>query len=234
MPASSGSSNPPSGGRPTPGRPLLLVKNLRVKREERLVLNGVSLVLHQGEKICIIGPNGSGKTTLLETLLGFLPFEGEITFMGKSLRKEKDFAQARKKIGYVFQDPDDQLFCPTVYDEIAFGPLNMKVPKERIPEIVNRCLSIFNAEHLRDKYTYRLSGGEKRIVSVACVLATDPTLLLLDEPTSGLDPERTERILGFLKETDKAVILVTHSREVVESLNWRCYLLNHGNLSQLK
>ena len=209
---------------------ILSVKNLKVKLEDREVLKGVNFSLKEGEKIFITGPNGAGKTTFLETLMGFVPFNGEISFKGNRLKKEEDFNVLRGKVGYVFQNPDDQLFAPTVEEELAFAPLVKGLKRKEVKEIVEKTLKEFEIEHLRDKPTYKLSGGEKRIVSVACVVTMKPEVILLDEPTTGLDRNKWKKLADFFERTGSSLVVVTHDLELMERLKWKRYLMEGGEL----
>ncbi len=209
---------------------VLSVEDLRVKLEGREVLKGVNFSLKKGEKVFITGPNGAGKTTFLETLMGFVPFEGEILFKGKHLKSEDDFALLRGRVGYVFQNPDDQLFAPTVEEELAFAPLVKGIKREQVKEIVERTLREFEIKHLRNKPTYKLSGGEKRIVSVACVVTMDPEVILLDEPTTGLDRNKWEKLVEFFERTGSSLVVVTHDTKLMERLGWKRYVMEDGKL----
>ena len=210
---------------------ILEARDIEVFRGEKRVLNGLSLVVEEGEKVCIAGSNGSGKTTLLESLLGFIPINrGTILFRGKPLKEEKDFQGFRPLAGYVFQEPDNQLFSPTVEEELAFGPLNIGVKREKIPALVEKTLKSLGIEHLKGATTFHLSGGEKRLVALATVVIMDPPLLLLDETTTGLDPRHQKTVFEFLKRTEKSVVLVTHDRETREVLGWKTYTLQEGRL----
>ncbi len=212
---------------------LLSLNNLTVILKEQIILNKINFSLSSGEKVFILGPNGAGKTTLIETIMGFVPFQkGQIKFKGKVVANEKDFQELRKNIGYVFQNPDDQLFSPTVEEELAFGPLNLGWDRKRIKEKVSEILAFFNIEHLRHKNTYELSGGEKRIVSIACVLTMEPELLIMDEPSNGLDEKNFKILVEFLKNTDKSVIVVTHDKDLVKELSWKTYFLREGKLTE--
>ncbi|SMO66424.1 cobalt/nickel transport system ATP-binding protein [Balnearium lithotrophicum] len=214
---------------------ILSTRNLKVSLDNREVLRGVNFSIREGEKVFITGPNGAGKTTFLETLMGFVEIEeGVVFYRGKELKKEKDFKILRGKVGYVFQNPDDQLFAPTVEEELAFAPLIKGLKRERVKEIVERTLKLFSIENLRDKPTYKLSGGEKRIVSVACVLTMEPELILLDEPTAGLDSERWKLLKKFFESTEVSLLVVTHDRELLDSLNWPVFKMENGALSQVR
>ncbi len=212
---------------------LLSLNNLTVILKEQIILNKINFSLSSGEKVFILGPNGAGKTTLIETIMGFVPFQkGQIKFKGKVVANEKDFQELRKNVGYVFQNPDDQLFSPTVEEELAFGPLNLGWDRKRIKEKVSEILAFFNIEHLRHKNTYELSGGEKRIVSIACVLTMEPELLIMDEPSNGLDEKNFRILVEFLKNTNKSVIVVTHDKDLVRELSWKTYFLREGKLTE--
>jgi len=210
---------------------VLRVEELTVRRGKRKVLDGISFSLRVGEKFIIAGDNGAGKTTLIETVMGFIPAEGgRIYLKGREVRNEEDFYALRTTVGYVFQNPDDQLFSLTVEEELAFAPLNLKLSREEVERRIDRVLKAFSIEHLREKTIHSLSGGEKRIVSIACVLTMEPEALILDEPTTGLDRKRFSRLVEFLKETDKSVIVVTHDVELIKSLGWKVYRLENGKL----
>jgi len=209
---------------------VLSVEDLRVKVENRQVLKGIKFSLKEGEKVFITGPNGAGKTTFLETLMGFVPFEGKILFRGKELVTENDFSALRGRVGYVFQNPDDQLFAPTVEEELAFAPLVKGLKRGRVKEIVDKALKEFDIEHLREKPTYKLSGGEKRIVSVACVVTMEPEVIFLDEPTTGLDRIKWEKLVGFFERTESSLVVVTHDEMLMEALGWKRLKMEDGVL----
>jgi len=209
--------------------PLLEVKNLTVKRGNKTVLKNFNLSLGWGEKLILAGANGVGKTTLAETILGFIPFEGEIIFDGKPVREKSDFKKLRRKVGYVFQNPDDQLFMPTVREELAFGPENLGLPAEEIERRIERVALKLGIKSLLDKPVFELSYGQKRLVSIACVLTMEPPLLILDEPTNGLDRENWERVLSFLEKTPNAVLVITHDRELIRRLRWKVVYLSELN-----
>lgn len=176
------------------------------------VLDGASVQLKAGQRLSIAGPNGAGKSTLLRIALGLQhPTSGTVTIFGKERRVEADFHEVRRRIGLVFQDPDDQLFCPTVAEDIAFGPLNLGRTKGEALAIVDKVLTDLNLMHLRDRITHKLSGGEKRLVTLATVLAMEPEALLLDEPTNALDTKNEARLLEILQGLPQAILLVSHN-----------------------
>ena len=216
-------------------KPLLEVRNLTVRRGNRTVLRNFNLFLGEGEKIVLAGANGVGKTTFAETILGFIPFEGEIIFEGKPVKGKRDFRELRKRVGYVFQNPDDQLFMPTVREELAFGPENLGLSRDQIAARVSKVARKFGLENLLDVPTFNLSFGQKRLVSIACILTMEPKLLLLDEPTNGLDRENWLRVAEFLQSFRGSAIVITHDRELIKFLRWRVvYLSELDFVSSLK
>lgn len=176
------------------------------------VLNGACLQLEAGQRLALTGPNGSGKSTLLRITLGLQrPSSGAVTIFGRQRQAEADFHEVRRRVGLVFQDPDDQLFCPTVAEDIAFGPLNLGKTRDEVLGIVDQVLRDLDLMHLKDRITHKLSGGEKRLVTLATVLAMDPEVLLLDEPTNALDTKNEARLLEILQSLPQAIVLVSHS-----------------------
>ncbi len=195
------------------------------------VLNEASLSLAPGERISITGPNGVGKSTLLRIIVGLLfPDRGQVKLDGKVCTSERDFTEMRRRVGMVFQDADDQLFCPTVAEDIAFGPLNLGKSRDEVLDIVNDVLTRLKLMHLRDRVTHKLSGGEKRLVTLATVLAMDPDVLLLDEPTNALDVENEARLVEILNGLPQAIILVTHNPQFRDKVAPKGYGLVAGQL----
>lgn len=175
------------------------------------VLRGVSLRIAAGERVAVVGANGTGKSTLLRIALGLIrPKHGSVRAFGQPCLREADFVDVRRRVGLVFQDPDDQLFCPTVAEDIAFGPLNLGHTRAEALRMVDEVLDQLALGHLRDRVTHHLSGGEKRLVTLATVLVMRPDVLMLDEPTNALDPENEERLLSILLALPQAILLVSH------------------------
>ncbi len=198
---------------------------------QRPVLDGAQFVLHAGERIGLVGPIGCGKTTLLHLIVGLLkPTAGTVFAFGSPREKEKDFHEVRRRAGLVFQYADDQLFCPTVIEDVAFGPLNLGKSPAEARAIASETLRMLNLEGFEERITYKLSGGEKRLVSLATVLAMQPDVLLLDEPTAGLDADSKQRIASVLDELPQAMIIVSHEHGFVMNLKTRCVHMENGQL----
>ncbi|CRL11890.1 Cobalt import ATP-binding protein CbiO [Phaeobacter italicus] len=197
------------------------------------VLEGASMQLAPGERLALIGPNGAGKSTLLKIIMGLLaPTSGSVAAFGQIRRQESDFHEVRRRIGLVFQDADDQLFCPTVAEDVAFGPLNLGRSKEEALAIVDQILARLGLLHLRDRVTHKLSGGEKRLVTLATVLAMEPDVLILDEPTNALDPDNYARLVDILRSLDQAVLLVSHDPDFRKEIASGGYRLEQRQLSR--
>lgn len=212
---------------------VLRVQDLRYRHEHggRPLLDGVSFTLRTGERLGLAGANGSGKSTLLQLLMGLLPAEaGDITLLGVRCRRERDFVPLRGRVGLLFQDSDDQLFCPTVEEDVAFGPLNQGHPPARVGEIVTQTLQRLDLMHLRKRPVHRLSGGEKRLVALAGLLAMDPEVLLLDEPTTGLDEQAQQRLTALLLALPQAMLVVSHDAAFLDAVATRRLVLRDGRL----
>lgn len=207
------------------------VKNLdHTYPDGTVALRNVSFRITHGESVAIIGANGAGKSTLLLHLNGHLtPTSGEIRIGDFPLTKAT-LPAVRRTVGMVFQDPDDQLFMPTVYDDVAFGPLNLGLPEKDIEERVSRALEKVDASHLAAKPPYHLSAGEKKRVSIATVLSMSPDILVMDEPSSGLDPFSRRQILTLLKEFSHTRILTSHDLDMVMELCKRVIVLHQGEI----
>ncbi|MFP4477618.1 MAG: energy-coupling factor ABC transporter ATP-binding protein [Desulfatibacillaceae bacterium] len=197
----------------------------------RRVLRHVDFTLHQGQKLGIVGPNGSGKTTFLQVIMGVQPVSGgSIRAFGKPVETEKDFRELRKRVGFVFQDADDQLFCPTVLEDVAFGPLNLGKSPDEARDIAVRTLRDLHLSGFENRVPYRLSGGEKRLVALATVLSMEPDVLLLDEPTTGLDRDTLEHITTILENLDKTLLIVSHEYDFLARATTEIYGMEDGSL----
>ena len=196
------------------------------------VLENLCFQLHDGEKVGLIGPNGSGKTTLFHIIMGLMkPNSGNIEIFGREIKEENDFRSVRQKIGLLFQDADDQLFSPTVLEDVAFGPLNQGKSVKEAKDIAGQTLSSLGLEGFENRITHKLSGGEKKLVSLATVLAMKPKVLLLDEPTTGLDTETTERIINILNEIDISYIFISHNIDFIVQTAYKIYGMINGQIS---
>lgn len=188
-----------------------------------VALTDISLRMEEGEKVAVVGPNGAGKSTLLHLIAGFrMPFQGDVLIRGRKLEKETA-DDIRKDLGLLFQDPDDQIFMPTVEEDVAFGPLNLKL--EDIDGRVTRSLASTGVASLAKRRPYTLSHGEKKRVAIAGILAMDPKILLLDEPTSGLDPKARADFVQLLKGMRSTMLIATHDLEAAAEIADRVLVL---------
>ncbi|MBI5845886.1 MAG: ABC transporter ATP-binding protein [Deltaproteobacteria bacterium] len=197
---------------------------------KREALSGVGFRITHGECVGIVGANGAGKSTLLRHLNGYWVPENGTVQIGDFPVTKKTVKYVRRTVGMVFQDPDDQLFMPTVYDDVAFGPLNMGLEPQEVAERVNRALETVGAGHLADRPPYRLSGGEKRAVAVATVLSMSPDILVLDEPTSNLDPRARRSVMELLRSFVHTRIIATHDLDMVLDLCPRTIVMCEGKV----
>jgi len=195
------------------------------------ILDKLNLRFHRGDRVGLVGPNGSGKTTLLHVIMGLLkPKSGTIEIFGRRVEREKEFRSVRKRIGLLFQDADDQLFNPTVLEDVAFGPLNLGKSKAEAREISRRTLGLLGLEDFEDRITHKLSGGEKKLVSLATILAMEPEILLLDEPSNGLDEATKVRLAGILSGLDLSYIVVSHEVEFLTETTNIIYAMENGRI----
>ena len=200
-------------------------------RPGRPVLGGADFRLEAGEKVGLIGPNGSGKSTFLHIIMGLLrPSSGTVRLFGKPARSEEDFRQARTRIGFVFQNADDQLFSPTVLEDVAFGLINLGVKPAEARRRALETLKELDLQGFEDRITHRLSGGEKRMVALATVLAMKPDVLLLDEPNAGLDEKTYERIIRILEDLTIGYIIVSHEYDFLARTTQNIYSVQDGKI----
>ncbi len=193
-------------------------------------LCGVSFRITHGESVAIVGANGAGKSTLLGHLSGcLLPGAGTVR-VGDTILTRKTLPIIRRTVGMVFQDPDDQLFMPTVFADVAFGPINLGLPAEQVRSRVEQALDTVGMSHVAQRPPYRLSGGEKRAVAIATVLAMDPAILVMDEPTSNLDPQARRRLIELLGTFTHTKIIATHDLDMVLDLCGRTIVLSQGQV----
>jgi cobalt/nickel transport system ATP-binding protein len=195
------------------------------------VLENLDFTFHEGDRIGLVAPNGSGKTTFFHIIMGLLkPDAGTVEIFGKPAITERDFREVRRKIGLLFQDADDQLFSPTVLEDVAFGPLNLGKSKEEAVAISRRTLSDLGLTDFEDRITFKLSGGEKRLVALATVLAMEPRIMLMDEPSAGLDEAIKIRLIEILKSLDISTIIVSHEFDFLAELSDAVYTMQGGKI----
>lgn len=215
------------------------VENLTYCYESQPALDGLSLSIPEGSRVALVGANGSGKSTLLRILDGlYFGQQGAVRFRGEELSEDAfahdDFAiWFRRQVGLVFQNPDVQIFNPTVFDEVAFGPLQMRWPKSEVRDRVAEALDRFHIAHLKDRAPHRLSGGEKKRVALASVLVLDPEVLLLDEPTAALDPRSQSELIDQLVDWGggkKTVITATHDLHHLADIADHCCVMEAGKV----
>ncbi|MBW2623164.1 MAG: ABC transporter ATP-binding protein [Deltaproteobacteria bacterium] len=193
------------------------------------VFRGLDFQFPAGARAGLIGHTGAGKTTLVQIIMGLLkPTSGQVEIFGSRRQKESDFREVRAKLGFLFQDADDQLFCPTVAEDVAFGPMNLGIPRHEVEIIVKETLDMLGLSDFEDRITYKLSGGEKRLVSLATVLAMKPEMLLLDEPATGLDVETTDRLIQLLLQSELPYLIISHDRDFLARTTTSSYRMNHG------
>jgi cobalt/nickel transport system ATP-binding protein len=219
--------------------PLLSCQNLSYRYLERFpALDGVSLRVERGETVALLGANGCGKSTLLKILCGLLfPAEGSYQAFGSevtedTLEDEQFGAAFRSRVGFVFQNADAQVFSPSVREEVAFGPLQLGLPREQVEQRVRDVLQMLEIEDLAERAPYQLSGGQKKRVAIAAVLATNPDVLLFDEPTAALDPRSQQWLLELLvtlSRAGKTIVLATHDLDVLEWVAHRCVMLSEDH-----
>jgi len=190
----------------------------------------ISFTIHHGESVGIIGANGAGKSTLLMLLMGVLfPDKGEV-LVGDVHVTKKTLPMIRQRLGMVFQDPDDQLFMTTIYDDVAFGPRNYKLDEKEVESRVSRALELVGIPHLKDRAPFKLSGGEKRSAAIATVLSMQPDVLIMDEPTSALDPKSRRRVIGLLKSFEHTKIITSHDLDMVFDTCKRIIVIKEGGI----
>jgi cobalt/nickel transport system ATP-binding protein len=202
-------------------------------QSKRPVLDDLNLQINRGERVGLTGANGSGKTTLFHLIMGLLrPTQGEIEVFGEKRLQERDFREVREKIGLLFQDSDDQLFCPTVAEDIAFGPLNLGKTQKEAMAITQEVLERLGLAGFEERLTYKLSGGEKRLISLATVLAMQPEVLILDEPSTGLDEDTVELLVHLLESSDLTYLIASHNPDLLARTTDTVYRLAKGKMTR--
>jgi len=211
-------------------REAIRIENLHYRYSDgTYALKGVSLCLSEGESTAIVGPNGAGKTTLLLHLNGIFKGEGKVLLFGEEVTK-RNVLKVRKLVGLVFQDPDDQLFMPTVMEDVAFGPLNLGLSQAEAIQRAEKALDLVEMSHAASKSPHQLSVGEKSRVAIATVLAMEPKVLVLDEPTANLDPRSRRQLLNLLCRLEVTKIIATHDLEAALFLCDKAILMDEGEI----
>ena len=219
-------------------KPAMEVRDLSFAYGSNQILKDISLMIKEGKITTIMGANGCGKSTLIKLLNGIIfPSEGSYFYkdheISEKTLKDRQFAKwFHQQMGYVFQNADTQLFCGSVEEEIAFGPIQMGLSEAEVRERTEDCLRLFGIEKLRERPPYHLSGGEKRKVSLACILSLNPEVLILDEPLAGLDEKTQDMLTEFLQDFHKAgktLITITHNRQLAEKLGKRFAVMNEDH-----
>lgn len=210
--------------------PALLVEELHFSYPDgHQALNGISLALAPGEKVALVGPNGAGKSTLMLHLNGILGGKGRITVNGLAVERET-LPRIRACLGMVFQNPDDQLFSPTVFDDVAFGPLHMGCPEPEVRQRVAAALEMVDMAGYAQRLSHHLSVGEKKRISIATVLSMNPRILVLDEPTAGLDPRARRGLIVLLERLPLTMLVSTHDMRLVAELFPRTIIMDSGRI----
>ncbi len=209
---------------------VLVVKDLHFSYPDgHAALHGVSLKLCSGDKVALVGPNGAGKSTLMLHLNGILGGRGEVEIAGQGLTRG-NLPAIRAMVGLVFQNPDDQLFSPTVFEDVAFGPLHMGLPEADVRARVDAALEAVRMTGYRDRLSHHLSVGEKKRIAIATVLSMNPSLLILDEPSAGLDPRARRTLINLLRELPITMLVSTHDMKLVEELFPRTIVMDEGRV----
>ncbi len=197
--------------------------------DNHIALKNISLQIRRGEKVALVGPNGAGKSTLLLHLNGLLMGHGEIQVAGLPINKA-NLPLIRAKTGLVFQNPDDQLFSPTVFEDVAFGPLHMGLPEKEVRARVQQALAQVGMSHYVNRMSYHLSVGEKKRIAIATVLSMDPEILVLDEPSAGLDPRARRNLMTLLHDLPLTMLVSTHDMAMVREIFPRMIIMDRGQI----
>jgi cobalt/nickel transport system ATP-binding protein len=210
---------------------LLEIKDLHFSYPDGFqALQGVNLSLCEGEKVALVGPNGAGKSTLMLHLNGILGEDSPVTIAGMAVEKS-NLPMIRALVGLVFQNPDDQLFSPTVFDDVAFGPLHMGLPEDEVYSRVEQALKAVQMSGFGERLSHHLSMGQKKRIAIATVLAMHPQILVLDEPSAGLDPRSRRSLINFLKELPITMLISTHDLRMVQDLFPRMVIMDDGKIA---
>ena len=193
------------------------------------VLDNLSFHIRKGETVGLIGANGAGKSTIMKLMLGLLPAQGEILVDGMPVTKQ-NLPPIRQKIGFVLQDSDNQMFMPTVYEDMIFGPRNYGLTREEADARVDRVLKELGLESLKHRHNHKISGGEKRMAAIATILAMEPEMIVMDEPSTALDPVNRRRVISTINSRKETKLIASHDLDMILDTCQRVILLNHGRI----
>ena len=193
------------------------------------VLDNLSFHIRKGETVGLIGANGAGKSTIMKLMLGLLPAQGEILVDGMPVTKQ-NLPPIRQKIGFVLQDSDNQMFMPTVYEDMIFGPRNYGLTREEADARVDRVLKELGLENLKHRHNHKISGGEKRMAAIATILAMEPEMIVMDEPSTALDPVNRRRVISTINSRKETKLIASHDLDMILDTCQRVILLNHGRI----
>ncbi|MDY2558271.1 MAG: ABC transporter ATP-binding protein [Candidatus Faecousia sp.] len=193
------------------------------------VLDNLSFHIRKGETVGLIGANGAGKSTIMKLMLGLLPAQGEILVDGMPVTKQ-NLSVIRQKIGFVLQDSDNQMFMPTVYEDMIFGPRNYGLTREEADARVDRVLKELGLENLKHRHNHKISGGEKRMAAIATILAMEPEMIVMDEPSTALDPVNRRRVISTINSRKETKLIASHDLDMILDTCQRVILLNHGRI----
>ncbi|MBR3195448.1 MAG: ABC transporter ATP-binding protein [Clostridia bacterium] len=209
---------------------MIRFENVSVQYEKsEPVLRDLSFHIQKGEKVGLIGANGAGKTTLMNALLGLLPHEGTITVEGIEVVKQ-NLPEIRKRLGFVFQNSDNQMFMPTVYEDMSFAPLNYGHSKEEVDRMIDGVLEQLELSDLKYRHNHRISGGEKRMAAIATILVMRPHVILMDEPTASLDPYNRRKVIDVMRSFDRTMLVTSHDLDMIVDTCQRVILLSRGKI----
>jgi len=211
----------------------LTIKNLSIFKNEKTILKNIDINLSHKCKVAILGDNGIGKTTFLKSIVGLEKIDGLIEFFHKRVSSEKEFKEARKNIGFLFQNPDDQLITTSVLEELTFTLLNKNFTEDEAVKIAKEYLKKFNISYLENELPINLSGGQKKLVALLSILVDEPKILLLDEPSSYLDNKSEKNIKDILINTDKTMIITSHNYDFIKDIATAIYKLNSNGLEKV-
>ena len=210
--------------------PILQVSDLSVSYGSINAVKGVSFQVNPGEVVTLIGANGAGKSTIMKLLLGLLSGEGQITVGGLPMNR-RNIPAIRQKVGFVLQDSDNQMFMPTVYEDMIFGPRNYGLGKEEAEQRVDEILSRLNLQALKHRYNHKISGGEKRMAAIAAILAMEPEVILMDEPSTALDPVNRRTVIRTVNALPQTKLIASHDLDMILDTCQRVILLSHGKIA---